>query len=167
MKNALPIPSTTCETASSRTVACFVSRSTPITICETNLPKSAAIITLRRLTRSATTPPISITDTCAAVRAASTIPRSVAEPMTSTANASATETTPSPRVEATVAPNTKRRSRRRSTSNRFAARDSAARLSRRATGLSLPTAGGGCTDATRTRTGRRSAPKAWLADGAR
>jgi hypothetical protein len=61
---------------------------------------SAAIITARRETRSATTPPTSTLATSGSVRAASTSPTAVTDPPTSsTANASATATTRSPRTD--------------------------------------------------------------------
>ncbi len=78
----------------------------------TSRTRSAAIITRRREMRSATTPPTSRHATSGTVRAASTIPRSVAEPVrSSTAKDRATGTTASPSSDTTCAPNTSRKSR--------------------------------------------------------
>ena len=111
MKNDPPAPISTWETASSRTVAWPVSSSTPIVTWPLKRTRSAPTITVRRLTRSATVPPIAITNTCEMTRAAMITPRSVTDPVrSSTANARATPTTPSPRFEASVDANTQRRS---------------------------------------------------------
>ncbi len=71
-----------------------------ITPCVATRARSAAIITSRRESRSATTPPISTVRTIGNARAARTSPTSDADPPTSsTANASATATMRSPKIE--------------------------------------------------------------------
>jgi hypothetical protein len=83
--------------------------------CTARLAVSEPIMTSRRGSRSATTPPASSAEICANVRAAKTIPTSVAEPVrSSTANASAIGTRFVPKNETVLAEKRSAKFRRRS-----------------------------------------------------
>ena len=97
LKTAVAAPCTPCSTTICQIWASPVRSSTASRPCAPSRARSAAIIAWRRDTRSATTPPTSRSATSGTQRAASTRPRSVAEPVTSsTAKARATGTMPSP-----------------------------------------------------------------------
>src|SRR5436190_17860450 len=87
---ATAAPPSAWRTTSCQTSACPVTSRIPIVTRTQKLAESEAIITRRRGSRSATTPPTSSTDTCASVQAANARPTSVAELLSPrTANATA------------------------------------------------------------------------------
>jgi hypothetical protein len=100
LKNPVAAPVTAASAASIQTSAAPAISNAAIAPWLTKRTTSAATITVRRGSRSATTPPASSRPTSGSIRAASTRPSSDAEPPSpSTANASATLTIPSPSSE--------------------------------------------------------------------
>ena len=123
LKNALAAPAIAASAASIHTPGSPVMSSAAIAPWAASRIRSVVTISARRGRRSAHTPPTSRNATSGTVRAASTIPRSVAEPVSSsTANASATPTMPSPRRETAWPRNSSRNGRSLSASKRPAIR---------------------------------------------
>src|SRR5829696_8124158 len=89
-KNAVAVPRTSCSAISCQTSAAPVSTSTAIAACAAPAIESDTTMTWWRGSRSAQMPPTRMKTTCGSVLAATTSPRSVAEPpMSSTAKARA------------------------------------------------------------------------------
>src|SRR5207237_2172325 len=101
----------------SQTRACPLTSSPPIVQRTHKFATSELIITSRRGTRSARTPPTRSVDTCASVQAANASPTSVADPPTpSTAKATAIGAKFVPKKEIVRAAKSKRKLRQRKTS---------------------------------------------------
>ena len=114
-KNASAAPCRAASTASCQICAVPVSSSTAPVIWTAARTRSLAIMSAARGSLSAHTPPTSASRTSGMLWAASTSPRSVPEPVSSsTANVSATGVMPSPNTETLCAMNTLRKSRERS-----------------------------------------------------
>jgi hypothetical protein len=117
VKNANAAPPSAWRATSCHNVASPVSSSTASATCTSMLASSEPIITSRRGSLSATTPPTSSVAICANVRAAKARPTSVAEPViASTANATAIGTRFEPKNEIVRAAKSSRKFGCRSTS---------------------------------------------------
>src|SRR5262245_9491369 len=114
-KNANAVPPIACRTIKCQSSAFPVSSSSAVTACAEPVSTSEATITRFRGSRSAQTPPTSMKTSCGTIRAASTSPRSDAEPVRSrTANAIATGAIALPKNEIPRARKRRRNSRRAS-----------------------------------------------------
>jgi hypothetical protein len=123
LKNAEAVPWTAWSAASCQMWASPATSSAAIAPWLAKRTASAPTMTPRRGRRSPTTPPTSRKATSGTVRAASTMPRSEADPVSSsTANASATGTIPSPTSEIAWPVKSRRNSRSRKTSRLRGAR---------------------------------------------
>ncbi len=119
-KNASAVPRTNCRTTSSQMVALWVSSSQAMTAWQAKRTTSETSITHWRGRRSAHTPPISRKATSGTRPAATTMPRSVVEPISSTAKASATVVIELPISENVWPVKSSRKSRSRSAPNMLA-----------------------------------------------
>jgi hypothetical protein len=108
-KNANPVPPIAWSTTRCQISALPVSSRAAVAACDPPVTRSATTITRWRGSRSAQTPPMSRKTSCGTIRAASTSPRSDAEPVRSrTAKASAIGAIALPRNEI---PRARKRSR--------------------------------------------------------
>jgi hypothetical protein len=111
---ATAAPPSAWRTMSSQTSACPETSRIPIVARTQKLVESEAIMTSRRGSRSATTPPTRSVDTCASVQAANASPTSVAELLNPrTANATAIGARFVPKNEIARAANSSRKLRMR------------------------------------------------------
>ena len=102
-EKAAASPNMVCRSATFQTVAVPEKSRIAVTACAAPLTRSLLTRIRWRGMRSAKTPPSSSRMTSGISRASSTIPRSVAPPNSSTANARATVAIPEPRVETVTA----------------------------------------------------------------
>ncbi len=126
LKNALAAPAIAASAAIAQTPGSPAISSAAIRPWAAKRMRSVVTISARRGSRSAHTPPTSRNATSGIVRAASTMPRSLAEPVcSSTAKASATPTMPSPSSETAWPRNSSRNGRSVSASKRPATQSTA------------------------------------------
>ena len=112
MKNAAALPITTAKAISCQISALPVISRVAITACAPARTRSQATITCCRGRRSDQTPPANVNRTRGNAKAAKTRPRSAADPVSSsTAKASATPTSASPRYEPVCPIHSRRKSR--------------------------------------------------------
>jgi hypothetical protein len=110
-KNDDATPKTAEDTARCQTSIASVTNATAITAWTTARTASAPIISARRGSRSAQTPPMTTESMRAPMCAPRTMPRSLAVPSSSTANESATGTIESPMLESERPSQSRRNSR--------------------------------------------------------
>ena len=102
MKNASPVPSSQASRTNTQSAGRPVNTAAASDACAAQRSTSAASITGRRPSRSATAPAIGSTSTCGTTPAANTYPRPVAPvPLSSTAHAIATGDIAEPSREVT------------------------------------------------------------------